>query len=79
MLKRFEVLFVDLTDRKKQILKVVVEDYIRTAEPVGSKAIASEMGGSVIKNLVCLPFQTVLLLLLMTALRPALKKMRLVE
>ncbi len=47
MLKRFEVLFVDLTDRKKQILKVVVEDYIRTAEPVGSKAIASEMGGSV--------------------------------
>ena len=38
MLKRFEVLFVDLTDRKKQILKVVVEDYIRTAEPVGSKA-----------------------------------------
>jgi len=41
------VLFVDLTDRKKQILKVVVEDYIRTAEPVGSKAIAAEMGGSV--------------------------------
>ena len=38
---------MDLTDRKKQILKVVVEDYIRTAEPVGSKAIASEMGGSV--------------------------------
>ena len=44
---KFEVLFVDLTDRKKQILKVVVEDYIRTAEPVGSKAIAAEMGGSV--------------------------------
>ena len=42
-----EVLFVELTDRKKQILKVVVEDYIRTAEPVGSKAIAAEMGGSV--------------------------------
>ena len=40
------MLFVDLTDRKKQILKVVVEDYIRTAEPVGSKAIAAEMGGS---------------------------------
>ena len=38
---------MDLTDRKKQILKVVVEDYIRTAEPVGSKAIASELGGSV--------------------------------
>ena len=40
-----EVLFVEHTDRKKQILKVVVEDYVRTAEPVGSKAIAAEMGG----------------------------------
>ena len=40
-----EVLFVELTDRKKQIRKVVVEDYVRTAEPVGSKAIAAEMGG----------------------------------
>ena len=40
-----EVLFVELTDRKKQILKVVVEDYVRTAEPVGSKTIAAEMGG----------------------------------
>ena len=38
---------MELTDRKKQILKVVVEDYIQTAEPVGSKAIAAEMGGSV--------------------------------
>lgn len=38
---------MDLTDRKKQILKVVVEDYIQTAEPVGSKAIARQMGGSV--------------------------------
>ena len=37
---------MELTDRKKQILKVVVEDYIRTAEPVGSKAIAGRMGGS---------------------------------
>ena len=36
-----------LTDRKKQILKVVVEDYIRTAEPVGSKAIAAQMGTKV--------------------------------
>jgi heat-inducible transcriptional repressor len=42
-----EVLFVELTDRKKQILKVVVEDYVRTAEPVGSKAIASQMDGKV--------------------------------
>ena len=36
-----------LTDRKKQILKVVVEDYIRTVEPVGSKAIAAQMGTKV--------------------------------
>ena len=38
---------MDLSERKRQILKVVVEDYIRTAEPVGSKSIAAEMGGSV--------------------------------
>lgn len=38
---------MELTDRKKQILKVVVEDYISAAEPVGSKAIAQQMGGSV--------------------------------
>ena len=38
---------MELTDRKKKILKVVIEDYIRTAEPVGSKAIAHEMGGKV--------------------------------
>ena len=42
-----EVLFVELTDRKKQILKLGVVVYIRTAEPVGSKAIATEMGGAV--------------------------------
>ena len=38
---------MELSDRKRQILKVVVEVYIRTAEPVGSKVIAAEMGGSV--------------------------------
>ena len=38
---------LELTDRKKQIMKVVIEDYIRTAEPVGSKVIATQMGGSV--------------------------------
>ena len=38
---------MELSERKKQILKVVVEDYIHTAEPVGSKAIAAQMGGSV--------------------------------
>ena len=38
---------MDLTERKKQILKRVVEDYIAAAEPVGSKALGEEMGGSV--------------------------------
>ena len=38
---------MELTDRKKQILKIVVEDYVQTAEPVGSRSIASEMGGRV--------------------------------
>ena len=38
---------MELTERKRQILKVVVEGYIRTAEPVGSKVIASQMGGKV--------------------------------
>ena len=38
---------MELSERKRQILKVVVEDYIRSAEPVGSKAIAAQMGGSV--------------------------------
>lgn len=39
--------FVELTERKRQILKIVVEGYIRTAEPVGSKVIASQMAGKV--------------------------------
>lgn len=38
---------MDLTDRKKQILKAVVEDYVSTAEPVGSKAIATQMSGAI--------------------------------
>ena len=38
---------MELTARKKQILKVVTERYIDTAEPVGSKFIAQAMGGSV--------------------------------
>ena len=38
---------MELTERKRQILKVVVEDYIHTAEPVGSRTIAARMGGSV--------------------------------
>ena len=38
---------MELSERKKKILKVVIEDYIRSAEPVSSKSIATAMGGSV--------------------------------
>lgn len=31
---------MELSDRKKHILKAIIGDYIRTAEPVGSKALA---------------------------------------
>ena len=32
--------FMELTERKKKVLRSIVDLYIRTAEPVGSKAIA---------------------------------------
>lgn len=35
---------MDLTERKKRILRVIIENYIDTAEPVGSKAIAESSG-----------------------------------
>ena len=38
---------MELTERKKQILKIVVDGYIATAEPVGSKAIAEKMPGKI--------------------------------
>ena len=38
---------MELTDRKKQILKIVVDSYINTAEPVGSKAIVEQMPGKI--------------------------------
>ena len=31
---------MELSDRKKQILQMIVEGYIRTAEPVGSRSIS---------------------------------------
>ena len=37
---------MELSERKKQILKAVVERYIDSAEPVGSKMIAKELGVS---------------------------------
>lgn len=35
---------MELTERKKQILRVIVDSYIRTAEPVGSKTISQLPG-----------------------------------
>ena len=32
-----------LSERKKQILKAVIDDYVETAEPVGSKAVVARM------------------------------------
>ena len=32
---------MELTDRKKKVLRSVVDLYIRTAEPVGSKAVTA--------------------------------------
>ncbi|MBE6989820.1 MAG: heat-inducible transcription repressor HrcA [Ruminococcaceae bacterium] len=37
----------ELTERKRQILKIVVESYIDTAEPIGSKAIVERMPGKI--------------------------------
>ena len=38
---------MELTDRKKQILKIVVDGYVATAEPVSSKTIAEKMPGKI--------------------------------
>ncbi len=35
---------MDLTDRKKRILRVIIENYIESAEPIGSKTIAESSG-----------------------------------
>ena len=35
---------MELTNRKKRILRAIVEIYISTAEPVGSKAVAEQAG-----------------------------------
>ena len=40
MLNANKEAFMELTDRKKKVLRSIVDLYIRTAEPVGSKAIA---------------------------------------
>ncbi|MCL2392094.1 MAG: heat-inducible transcriptional repressor HrcA [Oscillospiraceae bacterium] len=38
---------MNLSERKKVILRAVVEQYVQTAEPVGSKAVAAELGSSI--------------------------------
>ena len=35
---------VDLTDRQRSVLRAVVEDYVLTAVPVGSKALVTRYG-----------------------------------
>ena len=35
---------MEMTERKKRILRAIVESYIATAEPVGSKAVAQLAG-----------------------------------
>ena len=42
--KERKVKQMGLTDRKKRILRAIVETYIATAEPVGSKAVAERAG-----------------------------------
>ena len=36
-----------LSDRKKEVLRAVIEQYVETAEPVGSKSVVAELGSSV--------------------------------
>ena len=38
---------MEMTERKKQILKIVVEGYIASADPLGSKAIVERMPGKI--------------------------------
>ena len=38
---------MELSERKKRILRAIIESYITTAEPVGSKAIADALDRSV--------------------------------
>ena len=37
---------MELSERKKKILRAIVDSYIQTAEPVGSKAVSyTHLGG----------------------------------
>ena len=35
---------MDISERKRRILRAIIESYIETAEPVGSKTIAASIG-----------------------------------
>lgn len=35
---------MEISDRKKRILRAIVESYVETAEPIGSKAICADLG-----------------------------------
>ena len=43
-IRETEEQIVELSERRKRILRTVVESYIATAEPIGSKAIAEQAG-----------------------------------
>jgi len=38
---------MSLSERKREILRAVIEQYVKTAEPVGSKTVVAELGSSV--------------------------------
>ena len=38
---------MDLSNRKREILKIVVEQFVLTTEPVGSKAVSEELGSAI--------------------------------
>ena len=44
---------MELTERKKKILRAIVDEYIRTAEPVGSKTSAQMPGMDFSSALAC--------------------------
>jgi len=38
---------MNLSERKKTILRTIVEQYVQTAEPIGSKTVAAELGSAI--------------------------------
>ncbi|MDR0490340.1 MAG: heat-inducible transcriptional repressor HrcA [Oscillospiraceae bacterium] len=38
---------MNLSERKKEILRSVIEQYVKSAEPVGSRTVAAELGSSI--------------------------------